>query len=125
MGLTQRYKVFYTLLDSKRDVPSDAPVVMSLEDVCNDLFPRLQHHDDFIGLVDQDDGCLQVRIAGEFLLDVPVPQRHGSLQLFVDQSEALQRLRSLPEKITAEAFPDFTFEPWPPSAEPKPWWRFW
>jgi hypothetical protein len=125
MRATQRYKVFYTFLESRRGVSSDAPVTMSLEEVCTDLFPRLQHHDDFLGLVDQDGGCFQIQIYGGFLLDVPLPSRQGSLELLVDEKEALQRLKRIPKKITAEAFPDFTFEPWPPPAKSKPWWRFW
>ena len=124
MGLKRTYKVFYTLLDSRRDVPHDAPVEMSLEEVCNDLFPRLQHHDDFLGLVDEDGGCFQVRIEGQFLLDVPIPARQGALQLLVDEHEALRRVKRIPEKITAQAFPDFGFKPWHVPA-PEPWWRFW
>jgi hypothetical protein len=119
------YRVFYTLLEGQRDVPSDAPVIMSLEDVCNELFPLLKHHDDFLGIVDQYGGCFQIRIYGGFLLDLPVPDRHGSLELMVDEAEALQRLQRLPARITAEAFPDFTFKPWTRSTKPKPWWRFW
>ena len=107
MELNRRYKVFYSIASSRPDVPAEAPVEMSLEEVCNDLFPKLQQHDDFLGLVDERDGCFQVRIEGEFLLDVPIPARQGALQLLVDEHEALRRLRSIPQAITAEAFPDF------------------
>jgi hypothetical protein len=126
MTESRKYKVFYSFLESVDDVSHDDPVEMTLEDVCSHLFPRLKHHNDFFGLLDQRGGCFQIRIYGGYLLDVPVPEREGSLELVVDEAEALRRLQGIPPEITPAAFADYQFEPWRGVAsEPKPWWRFW
>ena len=124
--MSQEYQVFYNIMSLGEEVPSDAPVVMTLEEVCSRLFPALQEHDDFLGIVDRKGGCFQIRVYGGYLLDVPILEREGSLQLTVDSAEALERLTNVPQEIVPEAFPDFAFELWRPPEEPsKPWWRFW
>lgn len=127
MDQDRKYKVFYDLQSSPPEVPSSFPVSMSLVTVLNDLLPQLHEHDDFIGLVDDEGGCFQVRVAGLYLLDVPVPAREGSLTREVEElSEVRARLKTLPQRITDEAFPDFHFQPWPPpESARKPWWKFW
>jgi hypothetical protein len=54
------FRVFYMFYGSTDDVPSEAPVEMSEDELMASLFPRLKSDGDFLGIVDEAGGCLQM-----------------------------------------------------------------
>ncbi len=75
------YRVFYCLERCGGSVSSASAVEMSARTICEQLLPRLQAEDDYLGIIDPKENILQIlceRDAGRYWVELPMDAAKAS-----------------------------------------------
>jgi hypothetical protein len=109
------YRVFYLFARTGESVSSGSAVEMSARDICEQILPRLQTQDDFIGLIDAADNTLQVlceATPGRYWIELPMDAARASYGRQVDFSELSTLIGSLPQVFDRADIPGLEYRPW-------------
>jgi hypothetical protein len=109
------YRVFY-LFDRSGDAISSASAVeMSARAICEQLLPRLQTEDDYLGLIDTQETILQILYEPSehrYWVELPVDAAKASYGRYMGLDELREFILTLPEVFEREAIPGLEYRPW-------------
>ena len=109
------YRVFYLFDRSGESVSSASAVEMSAKAICEQLLPRLQTEDDYLGLIDTRETILQILYEpadGRFWLELPIDAAKASYGRHLGLDELRELILSLPETFDRESIPGLEYRPW-------------
>ena len=109
------YRVFYLFSRTGESVSSTSAVEMTAKAVCEQLLPRLQSEDDFIGLVDSADNILQILCEptpDRYWVELPVDAARASYGCYVSFAELSDLVSSLPQVFERADIPGLEYRPW-------------
>ncbi|NEX23165.1 hypothetical protein G3480_23185 [Thiorhodococcus mannitoliphagus] len=109
------YRVFY-LFDRSGDAISSASAVeMSAKAICEQLLPRLQTADDYLGIIDAQENVLQVLCEPDserYWVELPIDAAKASYGRYLSIDELKGLMMALPEVFDREAIPGLEYRPW-------------
>jgi hypothetical protein len=109
------YRVFYLFNRTGESVSSASAVEMTARAICEQLLPRLQTEDDFIGLIDGADNTLQVLCEptpDRFWVELPIDAARASYGRYVGFSELAELIAGLPQVFDRADIPGLEYRPW-------------
>ncbi len=109
------YRVFYLFERSGESLSSASAVEMSIRSICEQLLPRLQGEDDYLGLIDAQENILQILCepaARRYWLELPLDAAKASYGKYCDLAELQTLLPGLPAVFDREAIPGLEYRPW-------------
>jgi hypothetical protein len=109
------YRVFYLFERSGERVSSASAIEMSARDIREQLLPRLQSEDDFLGLIDPKDNTLQILFepkAERYWVELPVEAAKASYGKHMKLDELQALVCQLPAIFGAQAIPGLAYKPW-------------
>ena len=109
------YRVFYLFDRTGESVSSVSALEMSARAIREQLLPRLQTEDDYLGIIDLQDNVLQILCepaAGRYWVELPMDAAKASYGRHMDLEELQALLRQLPEVFEREAIPGLQYRPW-------------
>ncbi|MBK1641155.1 hypothetical protein CKO12_04555 [Chromatium okenii] len=108
------YRVFYLFERSGEAVSSVNAIEMTARTICEQLLPRLQSEDDYLGLIDAQDNVLQIFRAGatEYWLELPIEAAKASYSCRLEFAPLQALLLKLPAVFQREDIPDLEYRPW-------------
>lgn len=109
------YRVFYLFDRSGESVSSASAVEMSTRAICEQLLPRLQTEDDYLGIIDAQENTLQIlREPGSkgYWVELPIDAAKASYGRHMDLDELRALMMALPEVFDREAIPGLEYRPW-------------
>ncbi len=109
------YRVFYLFDRSGESVSSASAVEMSPRAICEQLLPRLQSEDDYLGIIDAEENTLQILCEparDRYWVELPIDAAKASYGRHMDL-EALRKLMlDLPSVFDRDAIPGLEYRPW-------------
>ena len=109
------YRVFYLFERSNETVSSVNAIEMSMRSICEQLLPRLQTEDDYLGLLDAQDNVLQIfRIAAgaAYWLELPIDAAKASYGRRLELAKLHPLLLGLPGVFNRDDIPGLEYRPW-------------
>jgi hypothetical protein len=109
------FRVFYLINRSGERVSSTSAVEMTPKAICEQMLPRLQSEDDYLGILDAADNALQVLpepSQQRFYVEVPLEAAKASYGRYVDRAELEALIHDLPAEINERSIPGLTYKPW-------------
>jgi hypothetical protein len=109
------YRVFYLFERSGESVSSASALEVSSREICEQLLPRLQHDDDYLGIIDPAENTLQIlREPGSrrYWVELPIDAAKASFGRHMDFEELQQLIRELPSVFDRDAIPGLEYRPW-------------
>lgn len=109
------YRVFYLFDRTGESVSSVSALEMSARTIREQLLPRLQTEDDFLGIIDPQDNVLQILCEpaqGRFWVELPLDAAKASYGRHMVLEELQDLLRQLPAVFDREAIPGLEYRPW-------------
>ena len=109
------YKVFYLFDRTGESISSASALEMSARDISEQLLPRLQTEDDFLGIIDPQDHILQILCEpgnGRYWVELPLDAAKASYGRYMAMVELQELLRQLPAVFDREAIPGLEYRPW-------------
>ena len=109
------YRAFFFFQRSCESVSSASPIAMNAREIREQLLPRLQSDDDYIGLIDAGDNVLQLMCepGGErFWLEIPLDAAKASYGCHVNREELGELIDSLPGVFGQTMIPGLKYRPW-------------
>lgn len=109
------YRVFYLFERFGECVSSANAAEMSVRAICEQLLPRLQSEDDYLGLIDAQENLMQIlcdpATAG-YWLELPLDAARASYARRMDLAQLQALLLELPAVFVREAIPGLEYRPW-------------
>lgn len=109
------YKVFYLFDRTGESISSASALEMSARDIREQLLPRLQTQDDYLGIIDSEEHVLQILCeptAGRYWVELPLDAAKASYGRHMGLEELQELLRQLPGVFDREAIPGLEYRPW-------------
>jgi hypothetical protein len=109
------YRAFYLFARTGESVSSGSAVEMTAKTIREQLLPRLQTEDDFIGLIDAADNILQVLCEptpDRYWVELPVDVARASYGRYVSFAELSTLIVALPQVFDHAAIPGLEYRPW-------------
>ena len=109
------YRVFYLFDRSGESISSASAVEMSARTICEQLLPRLQSEDDYLGLVDAEDNILEsldVPDASRYWVELPIDAAKASYGRYLDRAFLSELMLGLPAVFDRESIPGLEYRPW-------------
>lgn len=109
------YRVFYLFDRSGEAVSSASAVEMSARAICEQLLPRLQTEDDYLGIIDAHENVMQILYEpGEsrYWVELPIDAAKASYGRHILLDELRELMLHLPESFDREAIPSLKYRPW-------------
>lgn len=109
------YRVYYYFARSEEALSSASAMEMSTKEIRERLLPRLQTHDDYLGLIDARDNVLQILCepeAGRYWIEIPLDAAKASYGRHMIREEVSQLLDALPPVFDQEQLPGLKYRPW-------------
>jgi hypothetical protein len=109
------YRVFYLFERSGEAVSSMRALEVSRREIREQLLPRLQHEDDYLGIIDSADNTLQIlREPGmtRYWVELPIEDAKASYGKHMDRSELEALIQELPPVFDRDAIPGLEYRPW-------------
>ncbi|EGV19025.1 hypothetical protein [Thiocapsa marina] len=109
------YRVYYLFERSGESVSSASALEVSSREIREQLLPRLQHEDDYLGIIDHADNTLQIlREPGSirYWVELPIDAAKASYGRHMDLEEVDRLIRELPSVFDREAIPGLQYRPW-------------
>lgn len=113
--LTMHYRVYYLFDRTGESISSVSALEMSARTIREQLLPRLQTEDDYLGIIDPQDNVLQILCeptAGRFWVELPLDAAKASYGRHMGLEEVQDLLRQLPSVFDREAIPGLEYRPW-------------
>ncbi len=110
------YRVFYLFDRTGEAVSSASAVEMSAQVIREQLLPRFQTEDDYLGIIDQWDNTLQIllepRDEVRFWVELPVDAARASYGRHMTLEEVRDFMRRLPQVFDRKSIPGLAYRPW-------------
>lgn len=109
------YRVFYLFDRSGESVSSASAVEMSARAIREQLLPRLQTEDDYLGIIDSQENVLQILCepaASRYWVELPIDAAKASYGRHMAYADLQALMLSLPEVFDREAIPGLEYRPW-------------
>jgi hypothetical protein len=109
------YRVFYLFDRAGESLSSASAIEMSSQAIREQLLPRLQTADDYLGIIDPHDNVLQILCEpndDRFWVELPVDAAKASYGRHMMLDEVVDLLRALPAVFDREAIPGLEYRPW-------------
>lgn len=109
------YRVFYLFERSGDAVSSASAIEVSSREIREQLLPRLQHEDDYLGIIDPQDNTLQIlREPGSahFWVELPLDAAKASYGRHMDFEQLQALIKDLPPVFDRDAIPGLEYRPW-------------
>ncbi|MBK1644556.1 hypothetical protein CKO25_07800 [Thiocapsa imhoffii] len=109
------YRVYFLFERAGEAISSARAIEVSQREIREQLLPRLQHDDDYLGIIDPADNTLQIfreRGGERYWVELPIDAAKASYARVMDHDEVDQLLRELPAVFDREAIPGLEYRPW-------------
>ena len=109
------YRVFYLFDRSGESVSSASAVEMSVRSICEQLLPRLQCADDYLGIIDAQENIMQIlceREANRYWVELPLDAAKASYGRYMDLDQMRALLLGLPAVFDRQDIPGLEYRPW-------------
>lgn len=109
------YRVFYLFDRTGETISSASALEMSARIIREQLLPRLQTEDDYLGIIDPEDNVLQILCEpadARFWVELPMDAAKASYGRHMVLEELQELLRQLPAVFDREAIPGLEYRPW-------------
>lgn len=109
------YRVFYFFERSSELVSSASAMEVSSREIREQLLPRLQHRDDYLGIIDPADNILQILCEPASLrywVELPMDAAKASYGRHMDLEQLHQLIRDLPSVFDQHVIPGLEYRPW-------------
>lgn len=109
------YRVFYLFERSGECVSSASAVAMSPRAIREQLIPRLQTEDDFLGIIDAEENILQILPEPgqqRYWVELPMDAAKASYGRHMSLAEVEALVREMPVLFQREAIPGLQYRPW-------------
>lgn len=109
------YRVFYLFDRSGEALSSASAVEMSARAICEQLLPRLQTEDDYLGIIDAQENTLQILCdqgARHYWVELPIDAAKASYGRNMEFDELRDLMLNLPAVFDREAIPGLEYRPW-------------
>lgn len=109
------YRVFYLFDRSGESVSSASAVEMSAKSICEQLLPRLQSEDDYLGIIDAQENTLQILCEPQsqrYWVELPIDAAKASYGRYLVIEELKELMMALPGVFDREAIPGLEYRPW-------------
>jgi hypothetical protein len=110
------YRVFYLFERSGDMVSSVNAIEMSMRSIYEQLLPRLQTEDDYLGLIDAQENVLQIfRVVGNgatYWLELPIDAAKASYGRRLELAALQPLLLGLPAVFNRDDIPELEYRPW-------------
>lgn len=108
------YRVFYLFDRSGEALSSASAVEMSARSICEQLLPRLQGEDDYLGIIDAQENTLQILCEPEerYWVELPIDAAKASYGRHMNINELRDLMMELPAVFEREAIPGLEYRPW-------------
>ena len=109
------YRVFYLFDRSGECVSSASAVEMSARAIREQLLPRLQTEDDFLGIIDGEDNVLQILpepSSRRYWVELPIDAAKASFGRHMNLDEVEHLMNALPVIFGQESIPGLKYKPW-------------
>ena len=109
------YRVFYLFDRTGESLSSASAIEMSARAIREQLLPRLQTEDDYLGIIDPQDTVLQIMAepgSARFWVELPLDAAKASYGRHMDLTELQAFLDALPSVFDREAIPGLEYKPW-------------
>ena len=109
------YRVFYLFDRSGECLSSASAVEMSARSICEQLLPRLQSEDDYLGIIDAQETVMQILCEprnNRYWVELPIDAAKASYGRYMDLDALKELMLALPEVFDREAIPGLEYRPW-------------
>ncbi|QIK36966.1 hypothetical protein GWK36_01960 [Caldichromatium japonicum] len=109
------YRVFYLFERTGESLSSMRAIEMSAKAICEQLVPRLQTEDDYLGLIDGRDTTLQILYDPanrRYWVELPIDAAKASYGRYMALEELKTFLLALPERFGQDSLPGLEYRPW-------------
>lgn len=110
-----QYRVFYLFERTGESLSSIRPIEMSAKAICEELLPRLQTEDDYLGLIDARDAVLQILyepVEDRYWVELPIEAAKASYGRYMVLEELKAFVLALPEFFDRASIPGLEYRPW-------------
>ncbi len=109
------YRVYYLFSRFGESISSASAVEMSARNICEQLLPRLQSEDDFLGIMDSAEHTLQIlceREADRFWVEMPMEAANASYGTYMNLMELRAFVAKIPALFDSQVIPGMVYRPW-------------
>ncbi len=109
------YRVFYLFDRSGESISSASAVEMSARAICEQLLPRLQSEDDYLGIIDAQENTLQILCepkSDRYWVELPIDAAKASYGRYLSLDELKDLMMTLPGVFDRTAIPGLEYRPW-------------
>lgn len=109
------YRVFYLFDRSGESISSASAVEMSARAICEQLLPRLQSADDYLGIIDTQENTLQILCdpdSARYWVELPLDAAKASYGRHMGFDALRDFMLTLPAVFDREAIPGLEYRPW-------------
>lgn len=109
------YRVFYLFDRTGESVSSASALEMSARSIREQLLPRLQTEDDYLGIIDTQDNVLQILCepaSSRYWVELPLDAAKASYGRHMSLDELQDLMRQLPEVFDLREIPGLEYRPW-------------
>jgi hypothetical protein len=109
------YRVYYLFERSGESVSSASGLEVSSREIREQLLPRLQHEDDYLGIIDHQENTLQILLepgTTRYWVELPMDAAKASYGRHMDFQQLQELIRGLPSVFDHHAIPGLEYRPW-------------
>ncbi len=109
------YRVFYLFERTGEALSSTRAIEMAAKSIWEQLVPRLQTEDDYLGLLDARDTVLQILYEPaqrRYWVELPIDAAKASYGRYLALEELESFLLALPEVFDQGSIPGLEYRPW-------------
>lgn len=109
------YRVFYLFDRSGEAISSASAVEMSARAICEQLLPRLQSEDDYLGIIDAKDNTMQILCepgSSRYWVELPIDAAKASYGRYLGLDELKELMMTLPAVFDRAVIPGLEYRPW-------------
>ncbi len=109
------YRVFYYFARSQEALSSASAVEMTARAIREQLLPRLQSEDDYLGIIDAEDNILQILCepgTERYWVEIPIDAAKASYGRHMTYAEMEDFVASLPQILDQDRIPGLSYRPW-------------
>ena len=109
------YRVFYLFDRSGESISSASAVEMSARTICEQLLPRLQSEDDYLGIIDAEENILQILYEPDtfcYWVELPLDAAKASYGRHLDLEPLRELILGLPAIFDRGSIPGLEYRPW-------------
>lgn len=109
------YRVYYYFARSQEALSSASAMQMPARTIREQLLPRLQSEDDYLGIIDGQDNILQILYEPcqqRYWVEIPIDAAKASYGCHMTYAEIEELVGALPPVLDQQCIPGLTYRPW-------------